>query len=120
MNGTLVTMFGDNFYHKDVNGKWIQEDSAHCKLDGTCNSEHLKKDTGGNNVLISEHFYYFGDKSPKIPSELLEICHTTQGQKKLTSQLATDLLNWITANFKTGIHGDPLNWNEYNQLNLLF
>ena len=78
------------------------EDSAHCKLDGTCNSEHLKKDTGGNNVLISEQFYYFGDKAPQIPNSLLEICHTTQGQKKLSNHLAADLLNWITVDFKTG------------------
>jgi hypothetical protein len=119
MNGTLVTMFGDNIYHKDKSGKWIQEDSAHCKLDGTCNHEHLKKDTGGNNVLISEHFYYFGDKAPVIPSELMEVCHSTQGHKKVKpNQLAEDLINWVTSNFDTGIHGDPLNWIEYNQLNL--
>lgn len=118
MNGTLVTMFGDNFYHRNESGEWVQEDSAHCKLDGTCHLEHLEKDTGGNNVLISEHFYYFGDKAPKIPDALLEICHTTQGQKKITDQLAIDVVNWIEANFKKGIHGDPLNWIEYNQARL--
>lgn len=118
MNGALVTMYGDNFYHKDANGNWIQEDSAHCKLDGTCHPEHLKKDTGGNNVLISENFYYFGDKAPVIPNELIEICHSTQGQKKVTSQLANDVVNWVTTNFHKGIHGDPLNWVENNQLTL--
>jgi len=118
MNGALVTMYGDNFYHKDTNGNWIQEDSAHCKLDGTCHPEHLKKDTGGNNVLISERFYYFGDKAPVIPNELIKICHTTQGQKKITNQLADDIVNWVKNNFHTGIHGDPLNWIENNQLSL--
>lgn len=118
MNGTLVTMYGDNFYHRDESGKWIQEDSAHCKLDGTCHQEHLEKDTGGDNVLISEHFYYFGDHAPKIPNELTEICHTTQGQKKITDQLAIDAVNWIEQNFKLGISGDPLNWIEYNQTRL--
>ena len=118
MNGTLVTMFGDNFYHKNENGEWIQEDSAHCKLDGTCHQEHLEKDTGGNNVLISDHFYYFGDNAPMIPDELIEICHTTQGQKKITDQLAIDSVNWIEQNFKPGVNGDPLNWIEYNQTRL--
>lgn len=118
MNGTLVTMYGDNFYHRDESGNWIQEDSAHCKLDGTCHQEHLEKDTGGDNVLISEHFYYFGDQAPKIPNELSEICHTTQGQKKITDQLAIDAVNWIEQNFKLGINGDPLNWIEYNQTRL--
>ncbi|MFM7021334.1 MAG: hypothetical protein ACKOXB_00025 [Flavobacteriales bacterium] len=118
MNGALVTMYGDNFYHRDESGKWIQEDSAHCKLDGTCHQEHLEKDTGGDNVLISEHFYYFGDQAPKIPNELSEVCHTTQGQKKITDQLALNTVTWIEQNFKLGINGDPLNWIEYNQTRL--
>lgn len=118
MNGTLVVMYGDNFYHKDESGNWIQEDSAHCKLDGTCHTEHLKKDTGGKNVLISEHFYYFGTKAPVIPENLLDICHTRQGHKKLTDQQENELITWLTANFDTGIHGDPLNWAERNQLRI--
>lgn len=118
MNGPLVTMFGDNFYHKDENGKWIQEDSSHCKLDGTCNSEHLQKDTGGRNALISEHFFYFGDKAPIIPTHLMEICHTGIGEKKVPDQLADAFLVWITSNFHLGIHGDPLSWKEFYQLQL--
>lgn len=118
MNGTLVTMYGDNFYHKDENGKWIQEDSAHCNTDGTCNPEHLKTDTSGNNVLISDYFFYFGDKAPTIPDNFKEICHTGIGEKKLPEQMGNELIDWITANFHRGIHGDPLNWTEYNQLNL--
>lgn len=120
MNGSLVTMYGDNFYHRDENGDWIQEDSAHCKLDGTCHQEHLEKDTGGNNVLISEHFYYFGNQAPTIPDHLSEVCHTTQGQKKVTDQLAIDTVNWIEQNFEHGINGDPLNWITYNQANMFY
>lgn len=119
MNGTLVTMFGDNFYHKDESGNWIQEDSAHCKLDGTCNHEHLKTDTSGNNVLIAEYFFYFGDNAPTIPKELLEICHTGIGEKKFEDgKLGDDFINWVITNFHAGIHGDPINWQEYNQLDL--
>ncbi len=118
MNGMLVNMFGDNFYHKNENGEWIQEDSSHSKLDGTCNHEHLNTDINGRNVLISDLFYYFGNKAPAIPNNLIKICHSTQGQKKITSQLADDFIDWVTNNYNTGIHGDPLNWNEYKQLNL--
>lgn len=118
MNGTLVTMYGDNFYHKDETGKWVQEDSAHCNIDGTCNPEHLKIDTGGNNVLISDYFFYFGDKALTIPDNFKEICHTGIGEKKLQEQAGNELIDWITANFHTGIHGDPLNWIEYKQLRL--
>jgi hypothetical protein len=119
MNGTLVTMFGDNFYHKDEDENWIQEDSVHCKIDGSCNTKHLKTDTSGHNVLISIHFYYFGDKAPTIPNELLGICHRGIGEKKFEDeQIGDDFINWVTNNFKTGIHGDPLNWEQYNQLSL--
>lgn len=119
MNGTLVTMYGDNFYHKDKNEKWIQEDSAHCNIDGTCNNEHIEKDTSGNNVLISEYFFYFGNKAPTIPNDLLGICYDRQGEKIVKPpQLASDFVKWITTNFKTGIHGDPLNWDSHNQLKL--
>lgn len=119
MNGSRVTMFGDNFYHKDENGNWIQEDSAHSRYDGTCNQGHLKKDTSGRYVLISEHFYYFGSNAPTIPHEFLEICKDGIGEKKLENiQFADDFINWIETNFKTGIQGDPLNWQRANQLSL--
>jgi Nucleotide modification associated domain 2 len=118
MNGTLTTMFGDNFYYKDEFGNWIQEDSAHSNADGSINHKHLKTDTKGNNALISEHFYYFGDNAPIIPKELSGICHSTQGQKILDAQLSVDFVKWIASNFHRGRHGSPLNWNDYNQLNL--
>ncbi len=110
MKGTLVSMFGDNFYHKDTNGEWIQEDSAHSNKDGSCNFEHKNKDTGGKNVLISEQFYYFGDNALLIPIELSEICHTTQGEKILKEQLQSDFLNWLLNNFHEGMQGTPINW----------
>jgi Nucleotide modification associated domain 2 len=119
MNGSRVAMFGDNFYHKDESGKWIQEDSAHSKADGSCNPDHLKTDTSGRNVLISEHFYYFGGHAPTIPNKFLEICHSGIGEKKFQNeQIGDDFINWVTLNFNTGIHGDPLNWERSNQLSL--
>jgi hypothetical protein len=119
MNGTLVAMFGDNFYHKNIIGNWVQEDSAHSNEDGSINNENLKTDTGGQNVLISEYFYYFGEMAPIIPQELIEICHSTQGQKIVVpDQLANDFIKWITLNFRRGRHGTPLNWIDYNQLTL--
>jgi hypothetical protein len=118
MNGTLTAMFGDNFYHKDQAGIWIQEDSAHSNPDGSINYNHLNTDTNGYNALISEHFYYFGDNAPSIPKELSGICHSTQGHKMVDSQLSIDFIKWLTSNFHRGRHGTPLNWSDYNQLTL--
>lgn len=60
--------------------------------------------------LISLYIY--------IPESLLDICHTRQGHKKLTHQQENELITWLTDNFHTGIHGDPLNWAEHNQLKI--
>lgn len=63
----------------------------------------------GNNVLISEQFYYFGDNAPLIPNLLIDICHSTQGQKILDEQLANEFLSWLTNSFHNGIQGKPIN-----------
>lgn len=118
ISGTLVTMYGDNFYHKDETGKWIQENSAHSNIDGTCNLKHLEIDTGGKNALISDYFFYFGDQSPTIPSYFRRICHAGIGEKKIIGQIGSDFIDWIEANFHVGIHGDPLNWIKHKQLRL--
>ena len=95
INGPLATMYGDNFYHKDSSGNWIQEDSAHSLYDGKTNEEHLKTDTSGKNVLVAELFYYFGDKAPLIPKQLQEICHTTLGEKKLSIEKGEKFDNMV-------------------------
>ena len=45
---------------------WIQEDSHHSNQDGSPNMTNLVTDTGSVNVLISQHFYYFGCDAPEI------------------------------------------------------
>lgn len=59
LNGSLVQMYGDNFYHKDeATGNWIQEESAHSIVD---KEAHLEADTSGERVLISKKFWYLGN-----------------------------------------------------------
>jgi len=66
-NGSKVMMVGDNIYHHDKSsGMWVQEDSHHSNSDGTPNMKNLKTDTISDRVLISSHFYYFGEKAPKF------------------------------------------------------
>lgn len=118
INGSLVTIYGDNIYHKDSNGNWIQEDSAHSLAEGITNEDHLKKDTGGKNVLVGQEFYYFGDSAPLLPVELHSICHSGIGEKIISSSEQKSLLEWLSSNFHFGIQGDPVNWIEHRQLNL--
>jgi len=116
MNGTLTTMFGDNFYYLDENKNWVQQDCAHRNIDGTYNEEHIRKDTGGKNALISELFYYFGENAPQIPENLVDVCHTTQGVKFVKpNELANRFLEWLQNNFQPGFQGFPINWSMYNK-----
>lgn len=109
-NGSLVSMFGDNFYHIDKGSEdWVQEDSAH-SLEGEPNLEHLKTDVGGENVLIGKTFFYFGASAPKLPDNLLSICHTGVGMKKPDEEIGGVLIQWLYDNFEEGINGDPFNW----------
>lgn len=65
-NGSQVQMLGDNIYHKDNSGDWVQEDSHHSNPDGSPNQENLDRDTGTEDVLVSDYFLYFGDGAISI------------------------------------------------------
>lgn len=65
-NGTRVQLLGDNIYHQNDNNEWIQEDSHHSNADGSFNMTNLERDTRTDQVLISDHFYYFGDRAVDI------------------------------------------------------
>jgi len=120
MNGSLITMFGDNFYHKDENGAWIQENSAHSNRDGTCNMDHLRQDTNGENVLIAEHFFYFGNSAVSIPTEFHGIICKGIGQKMSKGQIIDNFIAWVKRNHNPGVNDTPINWLEFSQLNLAF
>lgn len=66
-NGSRVQMLGDNIYHKNGGGSWIQEDSHHSNPDGSPNPTNVERDTGSNDrVLISNCFYYFGSQAIEV------------------------------------------------------
>ena len=113
LNGSLVQMYGDNFYHKDSKTQeWVQEKSAHSTVQ---KEKHLLKDTSSEIVLISQNFYYLGDQCLLIPQEFIEICKQRQGMKyKGLSEVGTKVINWLSENSKNGITGDPNNWKEYD------
>lgn len=113
INGSLVQMYGDNFYHQDPKTKeWIQENSAHSLEDGSPNIAHLKRDTGGTFVLISKEFYYFGKESPPIPDKFIQVCSEGRDMKSVSipKDIAGEFINWLKEKYSNGIHGDPTSW----------
>lgn len=118
LNGSLIQMYGDNFYHgggkKD---EWVQEDSAHSQIDSI---EHMENDLSGEWVLVSQEFYYLGDKSEKIPKDLRDVCCEARDMKykDISDELGEKFIKWVKSKFSKGINGDPTNWTEHSQLNL--
>jgi hypothetical protein len=114
LNGTLVQMHGDNFYHT-VHGVVMQENSAHSLKDGAENKEHKRKDVGGKNVLISECFYYFGDACIDIPVQFKSIMGAARPIKStsIPEEVKVPFISWLKSNFQQGILGDPISWSEY-------
>lgn len=116
VNGTLVQMYGDNFYHQDENYNWIQENSAHSHEDGTPNNDHLKRDTGGEFVLVSRNFYYFGENAITLPEKYIPaICTDARNMAFAKPQdLITEFILWLQNNYEQGfLYGDPIGWSVH-------
>jgi hypothetical protein len=116
INGSLVQIYGDNFYHQDSKTKkWIQEDSAHSLISGKSNKGHLKKDTNGKYVLVSKLFYYFGDNAFLLPEKYWEVCSEGRSVKgpSIPVPVADKFVKWVQKNYSIGINGDPINWGKH-------
>lgn len=116
-NGSLVMMVGDNIYHKEgADDLWVQEDSHHSNPDGSCNSENLTRDTGSTNVLVSEHFYYFGKSA--LPVNLTSIGYKNgvgHSKKSLSDKAVAAMIDKIKQQNKNGINliqDDPFDFSD--------
>ena len=118
MNGSLKKMYGDNIYHfENVNGKpdkWIQDDSHHSLKDGSTNYHNLNRDTSTTDkVLISNHFYYFGEASIEIHCEMIsKICKRGPGYRVLRGEIVGDLIKFISGKYEPGLIGQPAMFSE--------
>jgi len=81
------------YYNKD--GKLKQRNGAH-------NKANIPVDKRGKNVLLSEHFYYFGKEAVKLPNDLLSIVKQGQGHRsRSNADFARDFIDWINSDSKT-------------------
>lgn len=115
MNGSLVKTFGDNIYHKNEDGEWLQEDSHHSYSDGVLNKLNLDRDTRSNHVLISDNFYYFGKSSLSLPGNYAFIQRT--GFKYLDISDGERIVCFVTSNFNPGLIDDPIQFSEFIRYN---
>jgi len=60
-------------------------------------------------VLLSTHFYYFGNQARLLPPDLSHIIHTTQGCKRLSNKDIASLNELVLSGYRCGAHGKPNN-----------
>ncbi len=60
-------------------------------------------------VLLSTHFYYFGDQAQLLPRELPHVIHSTQGCKRLSEKDIASLNELMLSGYRCGAHGKPNN-----------
>lgn len=116
-NGSLAQMYGDNIYWKDKkNDEWNQENSHHSHPDGTINTHNLNRDIPGENVLISEQFYYFGSDAVDLPDHITsKLVKKGPGHKNIASQFAQELIDFLFENSEQGYHSDPANFSDFQR-----
>ena len=92
---------GDNIYSKGGDGAWTQRPSFHT-------AKHMRRDLGGRNALVAEHFYYFGSSAVDVPSEFNELVAKGRGHKcEFNPDVVAAFLSWLQSSFPAGIHGAP-------------
>ncbi len=100
---------GDNIYPR-IDGEYSQLPSRHSNKDRSTNMRHQIRDLGGENVLISTNFYYFGINMIASPFKHLKV---GRGHIRITDEdIIKKLLSYLKR-FEKGISGRPeYTWKE--------
>ena len=94
----------DNIYFKNK-GNWNQKKNKHH------HKEDIEHDLGGEYVLISCHFYYFGKNAIEIPEKFWEIIKTGPGHKcTFPTNLVIEFIEWLGENYTLGKQGEPYDY----------
>lgn len=115
---------GDNIYHKNSSDHWIQKKGSHH------NEKNIKGDTKRNAVLVSNNFFYLGEKCIHIPKNIKESINRSwqkNGCKTLIDQLGRNhkhldkisgqlLIKWLQEKYKRkGRYGNPIGYQANNK-----
>mgnify|MGYP005847603867 CR=1 FL=1 len=104
-----IGIAGDNIYKPDGFNRFLQiENKNHGK-------DAITHDLGGQYVLISEEFYYFGESPIEIPSEFrpsIPKGQSSQGNRTHDNFLAESFIHFIQSNYSEGINNMPHLWSK--------
>lgn len=117
-NGSKKMLLGDNIYCQNKeNGIWNQAFSHHSNIDGSINEYNKDRDTKSKNVLLSKHFYYFGNSAPVIPKHILVNLNYKNriGYNKYDVEQGKEIVNWVDDNYsdrKNLVMADPFDFDK--------
>lgn len=105
-NGTKRMLVGDNIYHQDESGNWLQANSHHSHEDGSINMHNVLNDTQSNHVLLSHHFFYFGQSAPEVPNEILTAIgyKNRRNYRVFTTDQCALLIQWLSFSFQKSLN----------------
>ena len=100
---------GDNIYkpNAEQSGGFEQIDNKNHF------SEDKAHDLSGINVLISNHFFYFGGKPITIPDEIrpnVPRSQSAHGSRTYNEEKIFQLINYIETKYPMGLINKPLTW----------
>ncbi len=114
----VVYRCGDNIYKPMLGGKFHQKPSMHSNKDGSENPQQKKKDLGGEYVLVSNKFSYFGAKAEGLSDEFSAII-PGRGHRRFKydntvldtgdGRMIGNLIKHLEK-LPRGIHGNPRIW----------
>lgn len=112
VNGSHLKFHGDNIYHRDDDGTYIQEPSFHSLPDGKPNPLNVETDTSRTDrVLISNTFAYYGKHAIELPNELLPLVPKGRGHRSnISDDLREEILSWLLSRNERGFVGEPSGW----------
>lgn len=114
--GSVKQLFGDNIYHRDGMGQWLQMDSHHSQADGSPNLRNIANDTQSEGVLIGHEYAYWGSSAISIPDEFLdfqgESILVNRGYKRRFSpEFVLEFVRWFKGLGMQGCLAVPFRWN---------
>jgi hypothetical protein len=112
MTGTTILRYGDNIYHRDVSGAFLQEDSFHSLEDGSPSSGNIQRDTRKTDrVLVGKEFTYWGRTAIELPGQLK--CFIKKGpshKRYFTEAEIARWLEWLAGHPERGYRAEPADW----------
>lgn len=101
----------DNFYRAGRGGSLVRVGNA---LHGP---ELAAQDISERHALVSWHFWYFGDQSPELPTELVHLIHSGQGHSLHANRRGDDLhtLHAWLAHWPAGLHCTPIDAKQFRE-----